>query len=227
MRQKQFACPPSELFSVSRSTPACSSAAEKAVSHVLLPLFAQTYIAFLCSTASAFAPAVQQSRVASPLRASALSDEVDAYGNNLKVKSLLEKVEQERLLSKVAESGLLSKAQEAGITLSGLEPLLALAAENPDILILVEASGPELLPLLPTIVDLAPGALPLLAAAVSIPTPLIGAAGIGALGAAYAAVVGIPDDTVTNVALQTLAVGLALPVAGASFAGAALLSKLK
>ena len=127
----------------------------------------------------------------------------------------------------MAQSGLLSKAQAAGISLSSLEPLLALAADNPDILILVEASGPELLPLLPTIVDLAPGALPLLASAVSIPSPLLGAAGVGALGAAIAAVVTIPDDSVTNVALQTLAVGLLLPAAGASFAGAAILGKLK
>jgi len=191
--------------------------------HVLVHIIT----ALLFSAATAFAPTVQRSRLSSPLRASALSEEVDMYGNNLKVKSLLEKVEEQRLLSKVAESGLLSKAQDAGITLSSLEPLLALAADNPDILILVEASGPELLPLLPTLVDLAPGALPLLAAAVSIPTPVLAGAGIGALGAAFAAVTAIPDDTVTNVALQTIIVGLALPAAGASFAGAAILGQLK
>ena len=165
--------------------------------------------------------------LAPPLHATtALSDEVDALGNNVKVKALLQKVEEQRLLSKVAQSGLLSKAQAAGITLSSLEPLLALAAEKPDILILVEASGPELLPLLPTLVDLAPGALPLLASAVSVPPPLIGAAGIAALGAAVAAVTVIPDDSIVNVALQTLAVGLALPVAAASLAGAAILGQL-
>lgn len=149
------------------------------------------------------------------------------YGNNVAVKTLLEQVEDTRLLSKVAESGLLSKAQASGITLSKLEPLLELAADNPDILILVEASGPEFLPLLPALVDLAPGALPLLAALISIPAPLIAAAGVGTLGAAYYALTAIPDTTIANVALQTLIVGLAIPVAGASFAGAAILSKLK
>lgn len=144
----------------------------------------------------------------------------------MQVKSLLEKVESERLLSKVAESGLLSKAQKAGITLSKLEPLLELASEYPDILILVEASGPELLGVLPTVVELAPGALPLLAAAVSVPPPLIGAAGIAALGAAGGALYLIPDDSVTDVAIQTLALGLSLPLAGAAFVGSAILGKL-
>jgi Protein of unknown function (DUF1118) len=153
--------------------------------------------------------------------------EVDVLGNNLKVKALLEKVQNDGLLSKVAQSGLLSKAQEAGVTLSKLEPLLELAASNPEILILVEASGPELLPLLPTIVDIAPGALPLLATAISVPSPLIGAAGLAVIGAAVTACSVIPDDSVFNVAVQTLIVGLSLPAAVASFAGAAILGQLK
>jgi Protein of unknown function (DUF1118) len=155
-----------------------------------------------------------------------LADEVDTVGNNVKVKELLLKVERDKLLSKVAASGLLSKAQDAGITLSKLEPLLALAADNPDILILVEASGPEVLPLLPAVVDLAPGALPLLAAAVGIPAPAIAAAGIAALAAAGGAISIIPDDSVANVALQTLIVGLAVTTAGAAFVGSAILGKL-
>lgn len=183
--------------------------------------------AVLCSVASAFAPSTFVSSSSSALRAANLADEVDILGNNLQVKALLEKVENGRLLTKVAQSGLLSKAQAAGITLSKLEPLLDLAASNPDILILVESSGPELLPVLPTIVDLAPGALPLLAAAVQIPPPLLGAAGLAVLGGAFAAVGAIPDDSVTNVALQTALVGLSLPAAGAAFVGAALLGKLK
>jgi hypothetical protein len=178
----------------------------------------------LCSYSAAFAPVVQQRATIAPLNA--YGAEVDSVGNNIKVKSLLEKVESERLLSKVAASGLLSKAQKAGITLSKLEPLLLLAAENPDILVLVEASGPELLAVLPSLVELAPGALPLLAAAVEVPPAVIGAAGPAALLAAGAAVVAIPDDTVVNVAIQTLAVGLAVPVAGASVIGATLLGKL-
>jgi hypothetical protein len=47
------------------------------------------------------------------------------------------------------------------------------------------------------------------------------------LAAAGAAVAVIPDDSVVNIAVQTLAVGLALPVAGASLAGAAILGQLK
>lgn len=177
----------------------------------------------MCSYSAAFAPVAQQ-RVSTSLNV--YGAEVDSVGNNIKVKSLLEKVEAEGLLSKVAQSGLLSKAQKAGITLSKLEPLLALAAENPDILILVEASGPELLAILPSVVDLAPGALPLLAAAVEVPPAVIGAAGPAALLAAGAAVYAIPDDTVANVALQTLIVGLAVPLAGASVIGSTLLGKL-
>lgn len=173
-----------------------------------------------------FAPLTDVRRRSTSLKI-ALDKEVDAVGNNVAVKDLLQKVEREKLLSKVAASGLLSKAQASGITLSKLEPLLAEAAEYPEILVLVEASGPELLPLLPTIVELAPGALPLLASAITVPTPLIGFAGIAALAAAGGAVYFIPDDSVVSVAAQTLAVGLALPAAGASFAGAAILGKLK
>ena len=152
--------------------------------------------------------------------------EVDTYGNNLKVKELLQKVEDERLLSKVAQSGLLSKAQEAGITLGKLEPLLELVAENPDILILVEASGPEVLGVLPAVVDLAPGALPLLASAVTVPPGVLIGAGGAALAAAGATVVLLPDDSVVSVALQTLAVGLSIPAAGAAFVGGAVLGQL-
>jgi hypothetical protein len=157
---------------------------------------------------------------------SSYSNEVDSLGNNLQVKSLLNKVAEQKLLSKVAASGLLSKAQAAGISLSSLEPLLALAAENPDILILVEASGPELLPLLPAVVDLAPAALPLLASAVGIPPVVLQAVGAGALAAAGLALVAIPDDSVLNVAVQTIVVGLAVPAAAASFAGALVLGQL-
>lgn len=169
----------------------------------------------------------QQPKLPALQAATNYADEVDVIGNNIKVKELLEKVENDRLLSKVAASGLLSKAQAAGITLSKLEPLLELAASNPEILILVEASGPELLPILPTIVDVAPGALPLLATAITVPPPLIGAAGLAVIGAAFTACSVIPDDSVTNVALQTFIVALSLPAVVASFAGAAILGQLK
>jgi hypothetical protein len=188
-------------------------------SHNIFP-----FSALLCSFSVAFVPA-SEPRFAVSTKAS-LADEVDSIGNNVALKNLLTKVESQQLLSKVAASGLLSKAQNAGISLSTLEPLLTLAVENPDILILVEASGPDLLPILPTVVDLAPGALPLLAAAVGIPAPLIQGAGLGVLAAAAFAVVSIPDDSVVNIALQTAAVGLALPAAAAAFAGGTILGKL-
>jgi hypothetical protein len=179
----------------------------------------------LCPFSVAFVPS-SQPRFAGVSVKAALANEVDAVGNNVKVKNLLQKVESQQLLSKVAASGLLSKAQKAGISLSKLEPLLALAVDNPDILILVEASGPDLLAILPNIVDIAPGALPLLAGAVSVPPLFLQAAGLGVLGAAGFAVFSIPDDSVVNVALQTVAVGLALPAAVAALAGGTVLSKL-
>jgi hypothetical protein len=92
--------------------------------------------------------------------------------------------------------------------------------------ILVEASGPEVLPLLPTIVDVAPAALPLLASAVSIPSTVFPVLGLGLLAGAAGAVAVIPDDTVLNVALQTLIVGTALPGAVAAFAGGAILGQM-
>merc|ERR1712232_1134401 len=101
----------------------------------------------------------------------------------------------------------MGKAQEAGISLSSLEPVLALAAENKEILILVEAATPELLPLLPKVVDVAPGALPLLATAVTISPGTLSAFGLASLAAAGGAVVVIPDDSVVSIAAQTLAVG--------------------
>jgi Protein of unknown function (DUF1118) len=157
----------------------------------------------------------------------ALNEEVDVYGNNIAVKRLLEKVEREQLLSKIAASGLLSKAQAAGISLSKVEPLLSQVADYPELLVLVEASGPEVLPILPKIVEFAPATLPLLAAAISVPTPAIAFAGVAALAAAGGAVVVIPDDSITSIAAQTLIVGLALPLAGVSFVGSAVLGKLK
>mmetsp|Transcript_1576 Transcript_1576/g.2317 ORF Transcript_1576/g.2317 Transcript_1576/m.2317 type:complete len:195 (-) Transcript_1576:1325-1909(-) len=183
--------------------------------------------AFVCASTSAFAP--QQAAVVSkPLAASNIKSlEVDDLGNNIAVKNVLNSLQEKGILSQVAQSGLLSKAQAAGVSLSNLEPLLALAAENPDVLVLVEASAPEILPLLPKLVDLAPAALPLLSLAISIPPQVVGALGLASAAAAAGAVVIIPDDTVAQVAAQTLIAGvfgLAVPVV--SLGGAAVLSKL-
>ena len=142
--------------------------------------------------------------------------EFDSFGNNLAVKKLLTSVETSGLLSSVAKSGLLSKAQKAGISLAKLEPLLELASKNPDVLVLVEASGPELLPILPKVVEVAPSALPLLAQAVTISPGQLQTLAVASLAAAAAAVVLIPDDSTALIALQTLLVGtlgVAAPVA--------------
>ena len=182
-------------------------------------------LALAVATTSAFAPQPAAFRAKTPL--SATTPVVDNLGNNIAVKNLLLNVEQSKLLSKVAASGLLSNAQAAGISLSKLEPLLQLAAENPSILVLVEAAGPELLPLLPTLVELAPPVLPILALAITIPAPVIAGAGLASAAAAFVAVGIIPDDTVLEVAAQTLIVGvLGLAVPVASLAGAAVIGKL-
>lgn len=160
--------------------------------------------------------------------AATIAPEVDNVGNNVAVKNLLTQVEESGLLTKVAQSGLLSKAQASGISLTKLEPLIALAAENEDVLILVEASTPELLPLLPKLIDLAPQALPLAVAALGISPGTLQAGAFASLAAAAAAVYVIPDDTVLEVAAQTLAVGaLGVAVPAASLIGATILGKIK
>ena len=183
-------------------------------------------VALFVACASAFAPTSQTQRSVAPLQASSIREEVDTLGNNVAVKNLLVSVESSGLLTKVAQSGLLSKAQEAGLSLSKLEPLLALAAENKDILILVEASTPEILPLLPKVVEVAPGALPLLATLIQVSPGTLSVAGAGALAAAAGAVVVIPDDSVALIAGQTFAAG-ALGAAGiAGIVGSQVLGKV-
>jgi len=182
--------------------------------------------ALIASTASAFAPA-PSTRSFTPLNA-LNSPLVDNVGNNIAVKNLLEQVQNTGLLTKLAQAGLLSKAQASGISLTKLEPLLKLAASNKDVMILLEAAAPEALPLLPKIVDLAPGALPLLGAAIQIPSSALSAAAIASLAAAAAGVYFIPDDTVVQVAAQTLLVGtLGVAAPAASLIGAGILSKIK
>ena len=193
-----------------------------------LALFFTT--ALLCSVVHSFAPAARpQAFVAKPLAATdaVLDTEVDTIGNNIAVKQLLAKIENSRLLSQVAQSGLLSKAQKAGISLSKVETILAAVADQPELLILVEASGPELLNILPAVIEFAPGALPLLSNAVGIPASALQVAGLASLAAAAGIVINVPDDTVVDVAVQTLAVGvLGIAAPAASFVGAAVLGKL-
>jgi len=195
--------------------------------------------AFLASTAAAFAPALQQTSTNFALHATSSraapgigeNTKTDTTGNNLAVKAFLESAQSTGLLTKVANAGLLSKAAAAGITLSKLEPLILLAAEKgilDEVLILTEAAGPDLLPLLPTVVDLAPAALPLLALGLDIPPTALYIAAIASAGAAFGIVSVVPDDTIVEIAIQTLSVallGVAAPAA--SIVGATILGKVK
>jgi len=148
------------------------------------------------------------------------------------VKEFLVTASEQGLLTKVAQSGLLSKAAKQGITLSKLEPLILFAAQKgilDEVLILTEAAGPEIIPLLPTVVNLAPAALPLLGLGLDILSPtLLQAVALASAAAAFGVVYIVPDDTIVEVALQTLTVViLGLTVPAASLGGAFLLGKLK
>ena len=95
-------------------------------------------------------------------------------------------------------------------------------------MILLEAAAPEALPLLPKIVDIAPGALPLLGQAIAISPGALQGAAAASVAAAAAGVYLIPDDTVAQVAAQTLLVGtLGVAAPAASVIGAGVLSKIK
>jgi len=184
--------------------------------------------ALVTCTANAFVgPVAQRTSFVARQAANVRAPEFDSNGNNLAVKNLLTSIESSGLLTDVARSGLLSKAQKAGISLSKLEPLLDLAAKNPDVLVLVEASGPELLPVLPKVVELAPPALPLLASAITIsPSQLQTAAALSAAAGA-ATVLLIPDDSTALIALQTLLFGTLGVAAPAALAiGSVILGKL-
>lgn len=180
----------------------------------------------LATSANAFAPVAPTSFKNTQLSA-LKAPEVDNVGNNIAIKELLESIENSGLLSQVARSGLLSKAQAAGISLTKLEPLLKLASENKEVLILVESATPEVLPILPKLLELAPPALPLLAQAVAISPGTLQGLGVAALAAAGAGVYTIPDDTVLEVAAQTFLVGTMAAAAGASFIGSTILGKIK
>ena len=192
----------------------------------------------MATAAAAFAPVQQQAGSHVALHATAnkasaaqlTTSKVDSTGNNLAVKNFLSSAESARLLSKVASSGLLSKASAAGITLSKVEPLIILAAEKgilDEVLILTEAAGPEVIPLLPTVVDLAPQALPLLAIALDIPPAALSLASLASFAGAAALVGTVPDDTVIEVAAQTLGAALLGTAGVVAGVGAGVLGKVK
>jgi hypothetical protein len=189
----------------------------------LFPFLGNVSLALFASAVSAFTPA-STTRGFAPLKAA----QVDDVGNNVAIKNLLQQVESTRLLSKVAQAGILSKAQASGITLSKLEPLLKLAASNKEVMILLEAATPEALPLLPKLVEVAPGALPLLGAAIQVSPGTLQAAAGASLAAAAGGIYLIPDDTVVQIAAQTLIGGtLGLAIPAASVIGATVISKIK
>ena len=126
-----------------------------------------------------------------------------------------------------AELGLLSRLEKSGFKLTTAIPLLVKADEL-DVLGVLEASSDKVLPLIATAIDLAPAALPLVKIAINTPAFLLFIGAGASAAAAYAVTAVIPDDSITNIALQTaLAVPLGVIIPGALTVGAGLLSKLK
>lgn len=116
---------------------------------------------------------------------------------------VFKKLEQRKVLSNVEKAGLLSKAEELGVTLSSIEKLgLFSKAEELGLLSLLEKLA---------------GASPSTLASASLPIFL----------AAVAAVVVIPDDSVTLVVVQAvLAAALGVGAAGL-FVGSVVLGGLQ
>ena len=126
-----------------------------------------------------------------------------------------------------AELGLLSRLEKSGFKLTTAIPLLVKADEL-DVLGVLEASSDKVLPLVATAIDLAPAALPLVKIAINTPAFLLFIGAGASAAAAFALTVVIPDDSITNVALQTaLVLPLGVIIPGALTVGAGLLSKLK
>jgi hypothetical protein len=101
-------------------------------------------------------------------------------------------------------------------------------ADDLDALGYLEASSDKVLPLVAKAIELAPGLLPLAGAAVRIPSVALFGGAFASLAGAVALVTAIPDDSVTNIALQTtLAVPLGVILPATCFIGGTVLSKLK
>eukprot|EP00629_Pelagomonadales_sp_RCC1024_P012745 CAMPEP_0119272930 /NCGR_PEP_ID=MMETSP1329-20130426/9189_1 /TAXON_ID=114041 /ORGANISM="Genus nov. species nov., Strain RCC1024" /LENGTH=189 /DNA_ID=CAMNT_0007273049 /DNA_START=17 /DNA_END=583 /DNA_ORIENTATION=+ len=137
---------------------------------------------------------------------------LEPYGSGVdpfkEISTTLEIVNDSKLLTKVAKTGLLSKLDKAGYTFADAEPLLVFAEENGLVGLLGDIND-DILPLLPTLVSLAPLALPLLSLALAVPSVACFAAVPVSLAGAFF-VTSLPDDSVTDVALQTF---LAIPLA--------------
>jgi len=131
-----------------------------------------------------------------------------------------------KVLTKTAQLGLLSRLDKAGFKLSTAKPLLK-KAEELDVLGVLEASSDKVLPLLATVIDLAPGLLPLAGPALNTPPIVLFATGFASLAAAFAVITVIPDNTVSDVALQTaLVIPLATIIPAVTLIGGGVLSKI-
>ena len=177
-------------------------------------LYITVICVFMLASAMAFAP-MSSSRVSgSSLRMDAVDKALNSLARN-------------KILTKTAQLGLLSRLEKSGFRLSTVAPILKKADEL-EVLPLLAASSDKILPLAVTAIDLAPTLLPVAGGVLKAgPVPLAGA-GVASLVAAVTIVFAIPDDSVSNIALQTaLAVPLGAIIPGASLIGAGLLSKLK
>ena len=126
-----------------------------------------------------------------------------------------------------AQLGLLSKLDKAGLKLTSVKPLLLLADEL-DAIGYLEASSDKTLPLIQAAIEAAPALLPLAGLAVNVPSGALFAGAFASVIGAGAALFLIPDNTVTDIALQTaLVIPLGLVLPGALFVGGTVLSKLK
>ena len=89
-------------------------------------------------------------------------------------------------------------------------------AEEQDLLGVLEASSDKFLPLIASAIELSPSLLPLAATALKAPPSAFFGGATASLAAAVAVIALVPDDSVANVALQTLIavpLGAVLPVA--------------
>lgn len=131
-----------------------------------------------------------------------------------------------KVLTKTAQLGLLSRLDKAGFKLSTAKPLLK-KAEELDVLGVLEASSDKVLPLLATVIDFAPGLLPLAGPVLNTPPFVLFATGFASLAAAFAVITVIPDNTVSDVALQTaLVIPLATLIPAVTLIGGGALSKI-
>lgn len=120
----------------------------------------------------------------------------------------------------------MTKLEKAGFKLSTAAPLLKKADEL-DALGILEASNEKVLPLVATAIDSAPSLIPLAALALKQSPSVLTAGAIASFSAAAALVTFVPDDSVSNIALQTffgILLGAILP--GGLFIGSFVLGKL-